>query len=307
MIFLITIIILILLLIIYFAVGNYFYNIALNPKKDKTFIFGGPLRTDGEKKSQEENMQWFEENSENINITSTHNGKINLHAYEMKNALNHDNTWIITIHGYMSEGNNLLWITPEFYRKGYNLLIPDLRGHGFSEGNYIGMGWHDRLDIIDWINYLIKKYPDCKIILWGVSMGAATTMMVTGEDLPENVKFAIADCGYTSAWDEFKYQLKTLFHLPAFPILYAANTITKIRAGYSLKEASAIEQVKKSKTPTLFIHGGADTFVPFKMLDEIYEAANCKKEKLIIEEAGHGMSKSVNPDLYWKKVDEFIK
>ena len=138
-------------------------------------------------------------------------------------------------------------------------------------------------------------------------MGAATVMMATGENVPSNVKVAIEDCGYTSVWDEFKIQLKSLFGLPSFPVLNAASTISNIKAGYDLKEGSSIEQLKKSKTPTLFIHGSEDKFVPFYMLDEVYNVATCKKDKLVIEGAAHAESDRVNPDLYWSKIDEFIK
>ena len=194
-----------------------------------------------------------------------------------------------------------------FLKIGYNVLVPDLRGHGESEGNYIGMGWHDRLDIIDWINYLIKENSDCKIIIFGVSMGAATTMMTTGETLPKQVKVAIEDCGYTSAWEQLGYNLKSVFNLPKFPVLYLASKSCNKHAKYRIQEASSIEQVKKSKIPTLFIHGSADTFVPFKMLDELYNVAVCPKEKLVVEGAEHARSSNVAPELYWNTIQRFIK
>ena len=101
-------------------------------------------------------------------------------------------------------------------------------------------------------------------------------------------------------------QLKDLYNLPTFPALNAASTVCKIKAGYKVEEGSSVEQVKKSKTPTLFIHGDLDRFVPFEMLDKVYEAANCKKEKLVIEGAAHAESSNINPELYWKTIDKFI-
>ena len=92
------------------------------------------------------------------------------------------------------------------------------------------------------------------------------------------IKVAIEDCGYTSAWDEFSYQLDDLFGLPSFPALDAANIVTMIRGGYNLKDADALEAVKKSKTPTLFIHGDADDFVPTSMVYPLYDAAVCEKD-----------------------------
>ena len=292
---------------IYFFIGIYFYNIALNPKKAKPKGLEDAIEeTLGEKELRIENEKWLKENSKDVYIKTTNKGILNLHAYEIENPQKSE-VWAIVIHGYLIEGKNMAYYAKEFFSKGYNVLLVDLRGHGQSEGNYVGMGWHDRLDIVDWINYLIEKNNDYKIILHGVSMGGATVMMATGEELPNNVKVAIEDCGYSSIWDEFKMQLKLLYNLPTFPVLNAASTVCNMKAGYKIEEGSSIEQVKKSKTPTLFIHGNQDKFVPFEMLDKVYEVANCKKEKLVIEGAAHAEAVSVNPELYWKTIDEFIE
>lgn len=302
----ILITILVLLIIAYFIIGNYFFNIALNPKTSKVFVLGPIEETQEQKEIRFINEKWLTEKSEDVYITTSNNGSLKLHAYEVRNKTN-SNIWTIVVHGYCSQGKDMIYYAKEYYNRGYNVLVVDLRGHGQSEGDYIGMGWHDRLDLVDWINYLINKNSNCNIILHGVSMGAATVMMATGENLPNNVKVAIEDCGYSSIWEEFEMQLNVLFNLPTFPVLNAASTVCKIKAGYTIKEGSAIEQVKKSKTPTLFIHGDQDTFVPFEMLDKVYQAANCEKEKLVVEGAAHAASASVNSELYWETIDEFIR
>lgn len=130
-------------------------------------------------------------------------------------------------------------------------------------------------------------------------------MMVSGEVLPQNVKVIVEDCGYTSVYDEFAYQLKSIFNLPGFPILNFADIVTRIRAGYSFFDASAVNQVAKSVTPMLFIHGSEDTFVPAYMLDIVYDAANVEKEKLLVEGAIHGTSYLVGGDMYWDTIQEF--
>lgn len=147
-----------------------------------------------------------------------------------------------------------------FYQAGFNLLLPDARGHGKSQGTYVGMGWHDRLDIKEWICWLVRQYPDSEIVLYGVSMGAAAVMMAAGEKLPSNVKAAVEDCGYTSAWSVLSYQMKSQFHLPAFPFLYCADFVTRIRAGYGMKEADALKCVAGTRLPMFFIHGTEDQF-----------------------------------------------
>ena len=302
----VLIVILLVLTILYFVVGNYFYEIALNPNSSKTFVLGEVEENEQQKESRIQTENWLDEISNDVYITTSNNGKLKLHANEIINQKNTD-IWSIVIHGYCSQGKDMTYYAKQYYNKGYNVLILDLRGHGKSEGDYIGMGWHDRLDIIDWTNYLINKNPNSKIILHGISMGAATVMMATGENLPNNIKIAIEDCGYSSIWEEFKMQLKVLFNLPEFPVLNAASAVCKIRAGYMLEEGSAVEQVRKSKTPTLFIHGDLDRFVPFEMLDEVYQAASCEKEKLVIKGAAHAEASGGNPKLYWQTVDEFIE
>ena len=193
-----------------------------------------------------------------------------------------------------------------FYDMGYNVMIPDLRAHGESEGYYIGMGWDDRNDIINLIEYIIAEDGKAEIVLFGVSMGAATVMMVSGEKLPSNVKAVVEDCGYTSAWDQFAYQLKTLFNLPKFPMMNIADIICKIRAGYFISDASAIKQVKKTSIPTLFIHGDSDSFVPFEMQEKLYDACSAEKEKVVIEGATHARAAYTNPELYWLSVENFL-
>ena len=285
-------------------VGNYFYNLALNPFTSKDMIFGDD--DDDTSREVEADVNWLIKDSNYIDTYITSSDNLKLHAYEVKNE-NKTDKWAIVVHGYTSEGKLLSSKAKHLYNMGYNVLVPDLRSHGTSEGNYIGMGWHDRLDIIDWINYIVKNNPKSEIALHGTSMGSATVLMVSGEKLPSNVKAIVADCGYTSVYDEFSYQLKQLFNLPAFPIMNFSDVVTHIRAGYCLNDASAINQVKKSTTPILYIHGDKDDFVPYYMMDELYNATNSEKEKLTIEGGEHANSDLVNPKLYWSTVNIFLE
>ena len=298
----VLVILICIVLITGYIAGNFLFKLALDPKSSKSAIFSND---DFEAKEQMklENNKWLEENASDVYIESK---KLRLHSYEVK-AKKESKVWVIAVHGYTDSAYFMVEAAKQFLNYGYNVLMPDLRAHGKSEGRYIGMGWPDRLDLMQWIDYLIATYGNIKIILYGISMGAATVMMTSGERLPSNVRVVIEDCGYTSAWEEFAYELKTLFHMPTFPALYNANVITKIRAKYSLKKASAIKQVAKSKTPTLFIHGDKDKFVPFYMLDKLYDAASCKKEKLVIKNAGHAEAQRVEPERYWRGVRRFIK
>ena len=163
----------------------------------------------------------------------------------------------------------------------------------------------DKDDIACWVNWINKQDPNAKIILHGVSMGAATTMMASGENL-NNVVGYIEDCGYTSVWDIFASELDKRFSLPTFPVLNISNGVAKLKAGYDFKEASSVDQLKKCQKPMLFIHGGKDDFVPTYMVYEVYDAANCEKDLYIVDEAGHAEAKDCDVDAYWNKVFSFI-
>ena len=281
--------------------GNYFYSLAIDSTTDKSKVFGNSEDDPIREEQRLAIYETFMNHGKDSWITNTDGYR--LHAYE---ANQEGHNWLIAIHGYMGEGKDQLSVGNRFYDMGYQVLVPDLRSHGQSEGTAIGMGAWDSEDIVEWIDYILAQDKEAKIVLYGVSMGASTVMMTTGHKLPDQVKVAVEDCGYTSAWDEFSFQLNELFGLPTFPALDAANMITMLRAGYNLKDADALAAVKKSKTPTLFIHGDADDFVPAKMVHSLYDAAACKKELLIIKGAGHAQSSSVDPDTYWQRVDAFI-
>lgn len=214
--------------------------------------------------------------------------------------------WLLAVHGYTGKRSDMYSIASYYAERGYHILTPDMRGHGQSEGAYIGMGWPDRKDILKWIDFIIQRDADAQIILHGISMGGATVMMTSGEDLPPQVKGIVEDCGYTSVWDIFSDELSYLFHLPEFPVLYAADLISKVRAGYGFREASALNQVAKSDVPILFIHGSEDNFVHTDMVYELYEACSSSKELLVVEGAGHGQSYAKDPDLYFGTVFAFI-
>ena len=281
-------------------IGNLFYNIALNSNMSKDIVYAS---SSGDEVYDDE--KWLAEKSNYTDEYIISKDNLKLHAYVVKQSEN-TNKWAIVVHGYGGEGKLMSSKAMYFYDMGYNVLTPDLRGHGKSEGDYIGMGWDDRFDIISWINHIIKSDPNAEIVLHGTSMGAATVLMTSGENLPSNVKAIVSDCAYTSAWDIFNYELKTYLNIGSFPIMNFSNLVTRVKAGYSLKGASAIKQVKKTKIPILYIHGDSDKFVPPSMMDELYNATNSPKEKLIVEGAKHSNSDLINPNIYWTTIYDFL-
>ncbi len=290
------------------VVGNYFFTLAIDTRSDKSVVLKSNHNTLdlGEHYGSKQTAygQWFQSlDYENWRIQSFDN--LDLHATILPGA-DPNRTWVIICHGYNGHGLQMLEPANEFYRRGYNVLLPDARGLGRSGGKYTGMGWLDRVDILAWIKEINLRHSPVNIFLYGVSMGGATVLMTSGELLAGNVRAVVSDCSYSSVMDEFTHQLDKLFDLPAFPIVNCASLVTRIRAGYWLGEANAVRQVAKSTTPTLFIHGSNDTFVPVWMVDALYEAAAAPKEKLIIDGAGHAGSASTDSSLYWRTIDSFL-
>ncbi len=309
----------VLILIAFIAVliaGFYFYDISVARTK-KTFL----AQDEALKKSVTVNAEiTLQKNSSEL-IDDV--DWLSRQSYEMVDIVSYDGLKLkgyyisaeaptmrtaILSHGYSSKG---LWMglyAKLYNMMGYNVLMPDSRGHGDSEGNYIGFGWVDRKDYLKWIDYVIKKTgPDAQIVLHGVSMGGATVLMTSGENLPSNVKAIVSDCAYTSVKDELSYQMKRMYRLPSFPLLNVTSLITKAKAGFTFEEASALKQVKKSKTPTLFIHGGNDEFVPTGMVNRLFDACNSEKELFIVPGAGHGAALNADPDGYIAKVKDFTE
>lgn len=218
------------------------------------------------------------------------------------------NKTVVFAHGYLGRGSDM-GLFGQYYvdELGYNMFTADMRGHGDSEGDYIGFGWHDRLDLIDWVERVIDEVgDDTEVVLHGVSMGAATVLMASGEELPDNVKAIVADSPYSNVYDLFAYQLDRMFKLPEFPILPTTGLVTNIKAGYNIKEASALEQVKKAEVPILYIHGGSDTFVPTSMTKELLQNTNSEAELMIVEGASHGESIVLERDKYLNTLTRFL-
>lgn len=264
-----------------------------DPKREELFIRRQP---------EEESFPRLKACSEVVSIISSDG--LNLKAYLHRNTDNHN--YMIFMHGHSDTPKMSSPFAMHFVDMGWNVLVPGQRGHGWSEGNFIDMGAFARFDCRQWIEFITDMDKDAKIVLFGVSMGAATVMMTTGLEIPSNVICCIEDCGYTSVYEQMKDSVEKL-GLPAGIVMTISRILSKMKFGYDIKEISPLEAVKKSRTPTLFIHGAKDDYVPFWMQDKLYEAAACQKEKLVIQSAPHAVSAFHEPEKYWNGVDTFVK
>ncbi|WP_430608033.1 cell surface hydrolase [Enterococcus sp. AZ170] len=294
----------VLIVIVLLGAGMYFYNYAVVPSQ-KDFLAGDTPGTDVETKKPEE--KWFQNEHNRSYWDLTSKDGLKLKAIYLPAEAKTDKN-VIMAHGYMGSAETMASFAKMYHDWGYNVLVPDARGHGESEGDYIGFGWPERKDYLQWIDKVITENgKEAQITLYGISMGGATVMMTSGETLPNNVKAIVEDCGYSTVNSELAYQLKDMFNLPSFPLVPVTSMITKIRAGYFFGEASSVAQLKKNTLPILFIHGDADKFVPFEMLDDVYNATNGPKEKYVVSGAAHAKAFTVDPKTYQETVAAFLK
>ncbi|WP_423410604.1 alpha/beta hydrolase [Heyndrickxia sp. MSNUG] len=301
-----------LIMISLLAAGNYFYNVAINRSHEAVDLHGGGesvaaaglLSEEEHQAKLEEVMKWTEQQTFDIVEIESVDG-LKLKARFLKNEHSTGKA-VILAHGYKGNSEQMPGITKYYYELGYDILKPDARGHGLSEGEYIGYGWHERKDYVQWAGFLVDQKEEEAIFLHGFSMGAATVLMASGENLPVEVKGIIADSGYTSVIEELSHQLKFLYHLPAFPVIQVTSVITNLRAGYTFSEASALESVKKNKLPLFIIHGDKDDLVPTEMAQRIFDMATSKKDLWIVSGAGHTEAYTIAEEVYQERLKAFL-
>ncbi|MBP5218500.1 MAG: alpha/beta hydrolase [Bacteroidales bacterium] len=290
-------------------VGKYMCNYALLPEEHGNDIEGDRAKAESRYPGI---IKWYDGLHDSgifKDTTIIGEGGFKLHAvYAPASKPSKAQGTAIVIHGYTD--NHLCFLNlVRMYRDSlnYNVMVPDLHYHGYSEGKAVQMGWLDRLDIERWIPLAHDIWPDDFMVIHGVSMGAATTMMVSGDELPGYVRAFVEDCGYSSVWDQYKHNLKDQFHLPPFPVLTSASIVCKNRYGWDFKEASSVKQLEKCDRPMLFIHGENDDFVPTEHVYKNYEAkTKGYKELWIAPGSEHAMSYKDHPAEYTARVRAFL-
>lgn len=215
---------------------------------------------------------------------------------------------VLLAHGYRS--TKLVDFCPvfEFYHQlGMNILVPDQRSHGKSEGRFITFGVKESEDMLSWLKLHNEQFGENPVVLSGISMGASTMLYLADRKLPGNVRGIIADCGFTSPKDILTCVYKDVIHLPAAPSIWAAEWFARIFAGFSLTQADTRKALAKSRLPVLMIHGEADGFVPCDMTRQAYAACTGSKQLLLVKGAEHGLSILFDPYQYTSMILSFLK
>ncbi len=274
-------------------------------KNNRRMVSDELLKFYGKPEEQIDADSWFVAmQPEDTRLVNSNGNTMHSHIFMQKE---YTDKWAVVVHGYTSCPRAQCEQAFHFYKEGYNVLMPYLISFGLDESKYCTMGYRDKDYLKEWTEYIANLDNNAKIVVLGVSMGSATTMLLTGENnLVPNIKCAVADCGYSTCWDEFAFKTRSSYHMPIFPFLYAANTASKLHGNFDFKKCAPVKAVAKSKTPTLFIHGEKDDLVPYWMLDKVYNACTAEKQKLSIPDAMHAESCEVHPELYYPALFAFV-
>lgn len=194
-----------------------------------------------------------------------------------------------------------------FYKRGFNVLMYDLRYHGRSGGPNTAFGFYEKDDLKTMVDWAFSRLEPGGIVgTIGESLGAAITLQHACID--SRIAFCITDCPYSNLPELLAFRLREDYHLPAFPLLPVANLLTRIFAGWSFDQASPIRCIPEIETPIFFIHGQNDTYIQPKMSQDLYDAKRRGYRKLYLApNAGHVESLVANPVEYEQQVDTFLR
>lgn len=213
----------------------------------------------------------------------------------------------LMLHGYRSSPKrDLCGGVNRAYSIGHNVLLVSQRACGDSEGHVITFGINESYDVLSWLELLQNKFgKDVTVILTGISMGAATALMSIERGLPPCVKGILADCGYSSPKKIIKKVIREM-KLPPNLMYPFVRLGAKLFGRFDPDEITPVEAVKKSPVPIVFAHGDKDSFVPYYMSVENFNACTSDKKLITIKGAGHGLCYPYSPDEYVKELDDFF-
>ena len=242
-------------------------------------------------------------NQEVVNVKS-HDG-LRLQGYYYNN--NSDVT-VMFVHGYRaSPFNNFSTVGKKMYEEGYNVFFIDQRAHNASEGKYTTFGIKERYDVRTWLYKLNDLYNPKKVILYGLSMGCASSEMALSLELPKNLKLAVLDCGFNDVFDLMMYQTQKRIKLNPYLSVKIMNIYAKLFAGFNMFETKSSDSLKEAKVPCFFIHGKKDDVVPFSHGLENYEACPTKKDCVFLEDVDHARCYYAGGKDLEEKLMKFIK
>ncbi|HEX8457416.1 MAG TPA: MFS transporter [Pyrinomonadaceae bacterium] len=216
-------------------------------------------------------------------------------------------TFVLT-HGLFRSRYEMLERGLALWREGYNVLLYDLRRHGASAAEFSTIGYDERHDVRAAYAFARGRAPEDGVVLMGVSMGAAATLLAASEIADDKLLAVVAESSFLSFEDTVRHHVR-LLGLPAFPFATLLIKFTSWRLNFASPDYDVLRATRKIVRPVLFIGGAKDTRMPNStVLEPLYAAAaSTHKRKFIVEDATHGHAYDKSPESYIKVVTEFVE
>lgn len=215
---------------------------------------------------------------------------------------------IIAVHGWRGSWSRDFGIVSDFWQTtDATVIYVEQRGQKGSGGDYITFGLCERFDVVEWVKWASDRFVGLPIYLCGVSMGASSVLMSASLPMSDSVRGIIADSGFTSPFEIWKYIVKTNLRLPSRLYERAANRVCKKCIGQSADSYSTLSALEECTLPVLFIHGAEDSFVPPEMTYRNYTACHSPKRLYVVPGANHCMGYYLDPERYEKEMSDFFR
>jgi pimeloyl-ACP methyl ester carboxylesterase len=214
---------------------------------------------------------------------------------------------IVYCHGLFRSRLEMLDRATKLWHHGYAGLLFDFRRHGRSAGELSSMGYLERLDIIGAVRFVIDSLQFRRpVVVCGVSMGAATALLAAADD--SAIAGLIVDSSFLSFEHNLAHHAKLWLGLPKFPIIDEMILFTEWRIGFDAEDFDLRHAVQRiGDRPILFIAGGADTRMPPKIAQTLFELSPSHHKNLVlIPNAAHGAAFRTDPEAYMQAVLSFL-
>jgi pimeloyl-ACP methyl ester carboxylesterase len=214
---------------------------------------------------------------------------------------------IIFVHGLNRSRLEHLERAAEANRRGYGVLLFDLRSHGKSDTAYTTLGITESHDVCAAREYLKKEAAGRPQVVWGVSLGASSALLA--ERRCPGSAAIISDSSFLSFSETIKHHFRLIFRLPSFPIADMIIMLTAWRMGFDVEDGDVDKAVASlGDVPILFIAGGADARMPPKLAEQLASHPNSPaKQLLIVPGAGHGQAFAHDRETYLRESFNFLE
>jgi hypothetical protein len=218
---------------------------------------------------------------------------------------------VILLHGFTDSRRGVLDHVRLYLKNGFTVLTPDSRGHGNSGGKLVSFGIREVQDLRNWVAWLARRTGVEKVFGHGQSMGAG--VLLQSLDREASWKAVVAESSFTR-FREIAYlrmagrvrmkpwMARTLL----LPVGESGLLYAHLRYGANLRKARPIEQVRKTRTPVMLIHGREDQSVPFQQSGELHRANPEVTELWIVPGARHTTCLATAPEEYERRVMAFL-